>query len=83
MRTIIFDGHDDEDPVYVGDIFEIVKGEDRHVVQAVPEKRMGCCEGCVLFNRACIVPNTDGSYMNICSFSSCVFQPISDILEDI
>ena len=83
MRTIIFDGHEDEDPVYIGEIFEIVRGEERHIVQAVPEKGMGYCEGCVFFNRVCSVPQTEGAYKHICPFSSCVFQSIDNILEGI
>lgn len=83
MRRIIFDGHDYEDPVHIGEIFEIVRGDERHIVQAVPEKGMGSCAGCVFFNRACSAPDARGSLMHLCSYTDCVFKPISDIMEEI
>lgn len=83
MRRIIFDGHDYEDPVYIGEIFEIVKGKKRTVVQAIPEEGMGYCNGCVFYNRACSVPSVTNSLMHLCSYTDCVFKPISDIMEEV
>lgn len=83
MRTIIFDMHDDEDPVHMGEIFEIIKGKERIVVKAIPEEGMGYCNGCVFFKRICSVPDVRNSWMNICAHAHCVFKPISDLLEEI
>lgn len=81
MRTIIFDGHDDEDPVCMGEIFEIVEDSDRYIVQAIPEEGKGSCKGCMFFTHDCSAPTVTNSYKVLCAHINCVFKHISEEME--
>ena len=83
MRIIIFDGQNNEDPVHMGEILEIITDNEKHVVKVIPEKGTGSCAGCVFFGRDCRVPNETSSCIPICAYTNCVFKPISDIVEEI
>lgn len=85
MRIISFKKEEHQtDPVSVGDIFRIRKGNKWHTVIAVNEEDYESCRGC-LFEKydACNVPNAEGSVDTLCCNTRCIFKSLDKALEEL
>lgn len=85
MRTITFkEGKHFTDPVDVGDILRVRRGNKWYTVIAVNEFDFTSCEGCI-FERYdnCNVPNVMPSAATLCSNAGCVFKDLNKVMEDL
>ena len=86
MRTIIFKQEKCfTDPVKVGDILKIRRGNKWNKVIAVNDGEPPSCEGC-LFNQysQCRVPHVKNpAYTTLCVDDRCVFKDIYAIMENL
>lgn len=85
MRTIVFKKKEyGTDPVGVGDILRIRRGNKWYTAIATSDMGTAECEGC-LFDRyvTCNVPCVRGSTTTLCLNAGCIFKELSEVLENI
>ena len=85
MRTIVFkQGEYGTDPVNVGDILRIRRGNKWHTAIAVNEVELFACTGCLFAGPVeCGVPTVTGSETTLCNNARCVFKELDEVLEDL
>ena len=84
MRTIAFKQEGNStDPVNLGDILRIRRGNKWHTVIVANEDTDGC-EGCLFDGPVeCYVPCVRGSTVTLCLNARCVFKDLDKVLEDL
>lgn len=85
MRTIEFkEERCSTDPVNVGDILRIRKGNKWYTVIAVNELDFTSCDGCLFDgHKECNAPIAFGSAITICSKAGCVFKDLNKVMENL
>lgn len=85
MRTIVFKeemGY--TDPVAVGDIIRIHRGNKMHTVIAVNEVESVSCVGCLFHDDSpCYVPSVSKEPITICSKAKCIFKDLNKVMENL
>lgn len=85
MRTISFNkASHSTDPVNVGDILRIRRGNKCHTVIVVNEVEVASCEGCIFAGAIeCSVPDVRGSLDTLCCNAGCVFKDLNKVMESL
>lgn len=84
MRTILFKkkGWHWTDPVTVGDIIRIRKGNKWYTAIVANEVEPESCEGCLFYDYDdCNAPIVPGSASTLCSNAGCVFKDLNKVME--
>lgn len=85
MRTIVFeDERGYTDPVNVGDILRIHRGNKMHTVIAVNEVESVSCVGCLFHDGIpCCAPSVGNTPITICSKAKCIFKDLNKVMENL
>lgn len=85
MRTITFKKErGSTDPVNVGDILRIRKGNKWYTVIAVNEAESSSCEECLFYDGShCNAPYAGNNPITICSKAKCVFKDLNKVMENL
>lgn len=87
MRTIVFKREEyGTDPVRVGDILRIRRGNKWYTAIATNEEESSSCAGCLFYDdddNHCNVPLVRSSLLTICSKARCIFKDFDKVLEDL
>lgn len=86
MRTILFKkaGLHRTDPVNVGDILRIRRGNKWYTVIVANEVESSSCEGCLFDDYDdCNVPDVKYSTSTLCRKARCIFEDLNKVMENL